>query len=70
MTKDQLWQAYCERNPSFKDDDAHVTMTARGLKKLFNQTWDKGAEQGKVVGRISSKVDDFAEKFKQAISRA
>jgi len=39
MTREQLWNIYCERNPSFAGD-GEVTMSARGLKKLFEQTWD------------------------------
>jgi hypothetical protein len=38
MTQQELWRAYCARNPSF-DGSGEVTMTASGLKKLFDQTW-------------------------------
>lgn len=38
MTQQELWSAYCARNPSF-DGSGEVTMTASGLKKLFDQTW-------------------------------
>lgn len=39
MKKSELWAIYVRRNPSF-DGDGNVTMTARGLKKLFETTWD------------------------------
>ena len=39
MKKSELWAIYVKRNPSF-DGDGNVTMTARGLKKLFETTWD------------------------------
>jgi hypothetical protein len=39
MKKSELWAIYVKRNPSF-DGDSNVTMTARGLKKLFETTWD------------------------------
>jgi hypothetical protein len=39
MTREQLWKIYTKRNPSF-DGDGNVTMTARGLRKLFETTWD------------------------------
>jgi len=39
MTRSQLWKIYVKRNPSF-DGDGNVTMTARGLRKMFETTWD------------------------------
>ena len=39
MKKSELWAIYVRRNPSF-DGDGNVTMTARGLKKLFDTKWD------------------------------
>ena len=39
MTRSQLWKIYVKRNPSF-DGNGNVTMTARGLRKLFDTTWD------------------------------
>jgi hypothetical protein len=38
MTKEQLWKIYSRKNPSF-DGDGNVTMTAKGLRKLFDTTW-------------------------------
>jgi hypothetical protein len=45
MTKQQLWAKYTERNPSF-DGLGTITMSARGLRKMFNQTWDIAFEAG------------------------
>lgn len=45
MTKQQLWKIYTARNPSF-DGDGNVTLSAAGLRKMFNQTWDIAFEQG------------------------
>lgn len=45
MTQQELWIAYCIRNPSF-DNDGEATMTANGLKKLFEQTWRIAYEAG------------------------
>ena len=45
MTKQQLWQIYTTKNPSFITDES-VTMTATGLKRLFDQTWDQGFQAG------------------------
>ena len=45
MTQETLWQAYCKRNPSF-DSNGEVTMTAAGLKKLYDQTWRFAYEAG------------------------
>lgn len=39
MTRSQLWKIYTKRNPSF-EGDGNVTMTARGLRKMFDTTWD------------------------------
>ena len=45
MNQEELWSAYCARNPSFASD-GEVTMTANGLKKLFEQTWRIAYEAG------------------------
>lgn len=39
MKKSELWAQYVAKNPSFAGD-GNVTMTARGLRKLFDTTWD------------------------------
>ena len=64
MTKDDLWKIYCGKNPAFADDDALVTLTSRGLKKLFGQTWDMAMERGRAEGvaaasKSKSRLDEF-----------
>lgn len=39
MTKEKLWQIYVDRNPSFNGAGS-VTLSAKGLRKLFDTTWD------------------------------
>ena len=51
MQAAELWLKYCERNPSFRNPDGDVTLTVRGLKKLFDQTFAKGHELGVSNGR-------------------
>jgi hypothetical protein len=39
MTKRELWKIYAKRNPSF-DGDGNVTLSAAGLRKMFETTWE------------------------------
>jgi hypothetical protein len=39
MTKEELWKIYSKKNPSF-NGDGNVTMSARGLRKMFDTTWE------------------------------
>jgi hypothetical protein len=45
VKKSQLWKIYVAKNPSFAGD-GNVTMSARGLRKLFDQTWDYAFHEG------------------------
>jgi hypothetical protein len=45
VKKSQLWKIYCAKNPSFAGD-GNITMSARGLRKLFDQTWDYAFHEG------------------------
>lgn len=47
MTKDELWKIFCDKNPSFADENAEITMSGRGLKKFFDQTFEQGEKQGR-----------------------
>lgn len=38
MTKEDLWAYYCAKNPQFAQDEP-VTLTTKGLKKFFEETW-------------------------------
>ena len=64
MTKQQLWSKYVERNPSF-DGLGTITMSARGLRKMFNQTWDVAFESGfNQEFEDDEKEDDYPEPIK------
>jgi hypothetical protein len=39
MTKKELWKIYSKRNPSF-DGEKMITLSAAGLRKMFETTWD------------------------------
>ena len=43
MTKNELWEIYCTKNPSF-EQDGKVTMSTKGLRKLFETTWDQAIQ--------------------------
>ena len=64
MTKQDLWAAYVAKNPSF-NGDGNVTMSAAGLKKLFEQTYDKAHEAGVKNGKALEQMkNQKAEKEK------
>lgn len=68
MTKQELWAAYCKKNPSFLREGDTIKISVAGLKKLFDQTWHYGHENGKesVPTRIdpSAKPADMPDCFK------
>ncbi len=45
MTKQDLWNQYAKKNPSF-NANGNVTLSARGLRKMFDQTWKIAFESG------------------------
>ncbi|MCX6964767.1 MAG: hypothetical protein NTW41_05390 [Verrucomicrobia bacterium] len=45
MKKSQLWKIYVAKNPAF-ERDGNVTLSTRGLRKLFDQTWDLALHEG------------------------
>lgn len=55
MKRDELWKIYTEKNPSF-NGDGNITMSAAGLRKLFNQTYEAGYNQGKVNAEAMAKL--------------
>jgi len=63
MSKEDLWKTYTERNPSF-DGDGMVTLSARGLRKLFEQTWEHAQDHGFENGKAWQK--DRTERFARA----
>lgn len=52
MTSSDLWAIFAAKNPKMGGaDDSTITMTVRGLRKLFDQAYDQGHEQGVANGR-------------------
>jgi hypothetical protein len=42
-TFEEYWEALVKKNPAFgRAQDEHVTLTARGLKAVVKQAWEKG----------------------------
>ncbi len=67
MKKSQLWKIYCAKNPAF-ERDGNVTLSTRGLRKLFDQTWDLAFYEGedeseKAPVNDSKGVDDLRKIF-------
>jgi hypothetical protein len=59
MTKPDLWQIYCKRWPHLLDPKAGSRLTVKGLKKLFDVTYDTGYTEGKKSGiRLMSAASD------------
>jgi hypothetical protein len=44
MQKEDVWNAYVKRNPSFQTGD--VSFTPNGIRKFFDQTWKLAYQQG------------------------
>jgi len=66
MTKKELWKIYAKRNPSF-DGEGNVTMSAAGLRKLFETTWDiamyDGEEEPSSKHPASGNIDALKQIF-------
>ena len=45
MKKSELWAIYTKKYPQFAGE-GNVTLSAKGLQKLFNQTWDYAYYEG------------------------
>jgi hypothetical protein len=67
MTKKDLWAQYVAKNPTFAGDGI-ITMTASGIRKLFEQTYDRAHDQGLENGKAIQKNSDnrFSDIFKGA----
>jgi len=50
MTKEELWKVYSNKNPSF-EGSGNVTLSAKGLRKLFDTTWDVAMYDGEEEGQ-------------------
>jgi hypothetical protein len=44
MDREKLWKIFVKANPSF-GREGYVTMSARGLRKLFDTTWDQAEQE-------------------------
>lgn len=66
MKKSELWAIYTRRNPSFAED-GNVTLSARGLKKLFDTTWEiamyDGEEEAQPKRESSTSLHDLMSIF-------
>lgn len=57
MNKDELWRTYVKKNPSFaKEDSTEVKLTARGMRKFFDQTWEHAFRAGLDKGNGSKSL--------------
>jgi hypothetical protein len=65
MSKQELWSKYVERNPSFNGLGT-ITMSARGLRKMFNQTWDVAFESGFNQEFDDDEEDEYPELIKHS----
>jgi hypothetical protein len=45
MTKSTLWAIYVRKNPKFAED-GEITLTTKGLRKMFDVTWDTAFYDG------------------------
>ena len=64
MTQAALWQHYLSHNPHWQENGARLT--ADGLKKLFDQTWEQGYKVGHhqaMRNALSSQFGDFSDLF-------
>jgi hypothetical protein len=62
MTKNELWEIYCTKNPSF-EEDGNVTLSTKGLRKLFETTWDQAIRSTYREPERDKAVDDLMNIF-------
>lgn len=57
MNSAELWAIYVAKNPKMGlNDDTQITLTSRGLKKLFDTTWERAHEAGFENGKAWEKA--------------
>ena len=64
LSREALWQHYLTKNPHWQENGARLT--AAGLKKLFEQTWEQGYRVGhkQAFGQgLRDQFGDFSELF-------
>ncbi len=49
MCKEELWQAYLDKNPKFLTEGGNFT--AKGLRQFFDQTWTQAYKAGEDAER-------------------
>jgi len=59
MNSVELWQIVIRKNPSF-DADGQVTLSAKGLKKLFDLAYQKGYDHGFENGKAWEELNHRA----------
>ena len=61
MTKEYLWNLICSKNESFRGEDStQITLTSRGLKKMFDLIWEKAEGAGYDRGiDVSKQLNQF-----------
>ena len=58
MTKEDLWNIFIKKNPSFITKP--TTFTPDGLRKFFDQTWDQGFRQAcELVNKTTNDTPEF-----------
>jgi hypothetical protein len=45
MKKEELWTIYVKKNPPFAGK-GNITLSTKGLRKLFDTTWDIAYHEG------------------------
>ena len=45
MKKSELWAIYCRKYPQFAQE-GEITLTTKGLRKMFDTTWDTAYHDG------------------------
>lgn len=64
LSQSELWQHYLDKNPHWQENGARLT--AAGLQKLFDQTWEQGYRVGhhQAFGKsLRDQFGDFSELF-------
>ena len=61
MTKEFLWNMICVKNPAFRGEDStQITLSSRGLKKMFDLIWEKAESAGYDRGiEVSKQINKF-----------
>lgn len=62
MTKEYLWNLICSQNESFRGEDlTRITLSSRGLKKMFDLIWEKAESAGYDRGiEVSKQINKFS----------